>query len=131
MTIAVNLGSVAPSQSLLHSPFLEISPSLPPSLCPQVSRHFLPGCKAGGLAAPKCPSRQAFPFPSIWTSGTEAASPTQSLVSLPKCPWQIQFQAASRHMLCTLFYLRLALRALESVWLGSPFFCQSPTCMRT
>lgn len=58
----------------------------PPSLCCLLSGRFLPGCKAGGLAAPTCPPRQAFPFPSVWTSGTEAASPTQSLLSLPKRP---------------------------------------------
>lgn len=76
----------------------------PPFLCPQVSRHSLPGCKAGGLAAPGCSPLQAFPFPSIWASGAEAAFPTQSLVSLPEGRQQIWFQAASRGMLCTLFY---------------------------
>lgn len=53
-------------------------------------------------------------------SGTEAAPPTQSLVSLPKGPWQIQFEAASRHMLCAMFYFCLAPHGLEETWLGSP-----------
>lgn len=106
---------MAPSQSLL--PLLFLVSSFTPSLCPHLSKHFIPGCKAGAASALQ---GKASPFPSTRMSGTEAASPTQSLVSLPKGPRQIQFEAASRHMLCAMFYLCLAPRALEETWLGSP-----------
>lgn len=99
---------MAPSQSLL--PFLFLVSSFTPSLCPHLSKHFIPGCKAGAASALQ---GKASLFPSTWMSGTEAASPTQSLVSLPKGPRQIQFEAASRHMLCAMFYLCLAPRALR------------------
>lgn len=86
--------------------------SLPPSpSSPQVFPPWLQGRSC------KCPPRQSL---STQISGTEAAPPAQSLVSLPKGPWQIHFEAAPRPTLCAMCYSCLAPRGLEEAWLGGP-----------
>lgn len=109
---AVNLGSVAPSQSLPHSPFLATSPRLPPSApgSPGVSSL---AARLGAWQPPDAHHDKPFPSPAYGRVAQKQLLPTQSPVSLPEGLRLIQFQAASRHRLCTLFYSRLALCALE------------------
>lgn len=101
-------------KSLLPFPWVQPhSLPLPPSL-----QEF--PCWLQGRSC-KYSARQSLSLPQHKMSGTGAAPPTQSLVSLPKDPRQIQFEAASRHTLCAVFYS----------WLGSPSAAKVQTCMQT
>lgn len=66
-----------------------------------------------GLGGPKVLAIGSLTLPQHLDEQHRSAFSSTMPGILAKGPWQIQFQAASRHLLCTLFYLCLALCALE------------------